>query len=72
MGQRRFQRFGDGGCDFGFDAKDVFELAIVTLGPKMFVGRGANELRVDVHLVASLLDAAFQNIRDTKLTRDLG
>ena len=66
----RLQRFGDGGRDFGFDAEDVFEFAIVTLCPQMFAGRGANELRVNVHLVASLLHTAFEDVCHRKLTRN--
>jgi len=58
-GQLRLQCFGHGGCHFPFNAEDVFDLAIITLSPEMLVRRCANELNVDVHLVASLLDAAF-------------
>jgi hypothetical protein len=38
----------------------------------MLVRGCANELNVDVDLVASLLDAAFQDVGDTKLTRNFG
>ena len=31
-----------------------------------------NELDVDAHLIGSFLDAAFQDVRDAKLLRDLG
>jgi len=67
----RLQCFGHGGCHFALNAEDVFEFAIITLSPKMFVGGRANQLHVDVHLVASLLDTAFEDVRDAKLMGDL-
>ena len=38
----------------------------------MRVARGMNQLHIDPHLVAWFLHAAFQNIGNAKLLRDLG
>src|SRR6266481_5024363 len=38
----------------------------------MRVGLCLNKLNVDVHAVACLLHAAFKNIRNTQVSRDLG
>src|SRR4029077_2383493 len=38
--------------------------------PKMFVGRSANKLSVNAHLVASLLHTAFEDVCHRKLTRN--
>src|SRR5262249_8498226 len=37
----------------------------------MFVRRGADKLRVDVHLIRSLLNTALENVGDTKLIGDV-
>ena len=37
----------------------------------MFVGRSANELSVNAHLVTSLLHTAFEDVCHPKLTRNL-
>src|SRR5207302_9039356 len=47
---------GDCARDFAFDSKNIIQFAIVTLGPKMFVGRGANQLDVDVNSVGDFLN----------------
>ena len=69
-GQRCLQSLRDRAGDFAFDAEDIFQLAIVALGPEVFIGRGLDQLHVDVHQLAGLLHAAFENIRDAELLRD--
>lgn len=67
-----FQRLSHRDRDVGLDAKNVLEFAVVTLGPEMLIGRRANELHIDVHLIGGLLHAALDNVCNPKLTSDTG
>ena len=66
-----FQRLSHRDRDVGLDAKNVLEFAVVTLDPEMLIGRRANELHIDVHLIGGLLHAALDNVCNPKLTSDI-
>ena len=70
-GEFRFKRSGNFLGDVTFDTKDVDHFAIVGIGPKMIVLECVDQLHRDAHLIASFLDAAFENIGDAELLRDL-
>src|ERR1051326_8645283 len=57
--------------NLAFDAKYVRQLAIIGVGPKMSISCRSYELDIDANLLAGLLDASFQYIRDAKLLGDL-
>src|ERR1051326_2462662 len=57
--------------NLAFDAKYVRQLAIIGVGPKMSISCRSYELDIDANLLAGLLDASFQDIRDAKLLGDL-
>ena len=61
------QRFRDFLCDIAFDRKNIVQLPIVTLRPKMRVVLGIDQLDMHSHPVAGFADAAFQNIRNAEL-----
>jgi len=64
--------FSDGFCDFALDGKNVSQLAIERVCPKVRVNRRFDQLHVDAHLISRTLYAAFENVRDPKLLGDLG
>ena len=66
------QRVGDAFRDLGFYTEDVGQLSVVTLRPQMRVVVGPDQLHVDVHPIACLLDTAFEHIGHAQLPRDLG
>ena len=68
----RLQSLGDRLCNFRFGRKDISQLAIVSLGPEMRVGQCIDELHIYANLVRCLLNAPLENVRNTKLFRDLG
>src|SRR5262249_23669603 len=51
-------------CDFALDGKDVFQVAIVFLGPDMRIGARIDQLGVDVKPGSSLTYAAFEYMGD--------
>ena len=59
----RLENGSNGASDFALDSEDIGELAIVTLGPEMFVGRGADQLHVHVHGIGDLLHTPFKDMR---------
>ncbi len=52
---------------FGFDRKDIIELAIVAAGPQVRVGACIDELHIHANLIGRPLQRAFQNSADVKL-----
>ena len=44
---------------------------VVSFRPKMRIVCGIDELDIDAHLIARLLDRAFEDIRDAELLGDL-
>ena len=57
--------------DFTLNAKRSFHVAIVGLRPKMGIGAGVDELRVDAQTIARPLHAAFQKMCDAEFLPDL-
>jgi len=53
------------------DGEDVLEFAIVALRPEMTVGLRIDQLQVDVHLLAGLLHAAFEDVGHSQLFADI-
>ena len=53
------------------DRKDVFELAVVVLGPSMAPRSSVDQLRRDADAVAASAHAAFQHIAYAQLAPDL-
>jgi hypothetical protein len=64
--QRGLQRGGHGPGDFLFDREDVFELAVVALGPQVRIGFCLDQLQVDQHLVADALHTPFEQRGDAE------
>jgi hypothetical protein len=50
---------GDCFCDFALNGEDVVQWTIVDLRPKVRVGAGIDELRIDSHFSSRALHAAF-------------
>ena len=69
-GEFGVELFRDRAGYFAFDAEDIVQLAIVTFGPNVFVGGGANELYVDVHGIGNFLHASLEHISHTQLPTD--
>jgi len=65
--QRGNDRFGN----LVLDRKDIGQFAVVAVGPDLIAGFGVDQLRIDPHPVSSLADAAFQDMRDVQLARNL-
>ena len=71
QGELQIQRRHDLLHDLILQGKDVFEWAIVALGPEMAAGGGVNQLRDNPHLIASLLHAAFQHVAHAQFFPDV-
>ena len=69
-GKLGVQLLGDGARHFTFDPEDVIQRAVVTFGPDMVVGGGADELHIDVHRVRHFLHASFENVCHAELPCD--
>ncbi len=69
-GKFEAELFGDGAGDFALHGKDVVELAVITFGPDVLVGGGADHLHIHVHGVGDFLHAAFDDIGDAELLTD--
>ena len=52
-------------------AKDVGEVAVVAVGPKMAAGRAVDQLSGDAHTVAGLAHAALEQELHAQLARRL-
>ena len=70
-GELRLQGVSDRFRDIALDRKNVREFAIVDFRPKMRVGQGIDQLHIDADLIARLLHAAFQDVQDAELFRDV-
>ena len=57
--------------DLVLDGKDILEIAIVALGPKVAAAPGIDELRRHPDALASSPDAAFRKIAHAELPADL-
>ncbi len=57
--------------DLVLQVENVFQRAVVAVGPQMRPGRGLDQLRRDAHPVARLAHASFQDIAHAELTPDL-
>src|SRR6516225_10025599 len=69
--QSRFQHFHDGFGDFVLNRKNVFQFAIVALGPQIVTVRGVDKLRSDPEPLAGAANASFEDSFDVELTSDL-
>src|SRR5262249_32328985 len=70
-GYFRLQRPRYSLCDLAFDDKDITQLSIIRLGPELRTGLGVNQVNIDPHLIACLLDATLDDVCYPKLLRDL-
>ena len=52
--------------DFVLDGENIFQLAVVALGPDMVPRQTVNQLRRDANAITKLLQGAFQNRFNTK------
>jgi hypothetical protein len=57
--------------DLVLEGEDVFEVAIVALGPEVKAGCGVDQLRVDPDPVRSASDAAFEDVTNAEVLGDL-
>src|SRR5207249_12208952 len=48
--------------NLGFYSENVSQFPVITLRPQMGVRVGSDQLHVDVHPIAGLLDASFEHI----------
>src|SRR6516164_5539759 len=69
--QLRLQRLRYSFGDLALDSKDVGQLSVVSVGPKMGIGLRVNQLHIDSHLIGYFLHATLKDVRDTELLRDL-
>ena len=67
----RLQLVGDRFRDFTLNRKDVGEIAIVSLRPKMRIVAGVDELRIHSHPTAGTLNTSFYHIGDAEFVCDL-
>ena len=65
------ERIGDRFGDLALDTEDIGELAVVSLGPKMGIGRCIDQLHCHAHLIGRSLNTTLENIQDTELFRDV-
>ena len=68
--QLRLQRLRDSFSDLGLDAKNVTQVPVIRLGPKLRAGLRVNQVNIDPHLIACLLDATLKDVRYAKLLCD--
>ena len=64
------QRFRYSFSDLGLNAKNVTQLPVIRLGPELRAGLHVNQVNVDPHLIACLLDATLKDVRYAKLLCD--
>ena len=57
--------------NLALDRENVGQFSIVCVRPKMRVGESINELHIHANLIVCFLHAAFENIRDAELLRNL-
>ena len=57
--------------NLALDRKNVREVAVIGLPPKVRVVPGIDQLRIHSHVIRDTLHAPFQYIRDAKLLGDL-
>ena len=69
-GQARLESIGDFRGNIRFDREDVDEFAVITLGPKVGVRYGIDQLHVHPCPVACPLHASLQDVCDPQLLRD--
>src|SRR5207302_2165875 len=62
---------GDGLCDFALNSKNIGQIAIIGLRPKMCIDASVDQLRVLAHFPAGTLNTSFEQIRDAELFPDL-
>ena len=70
-GDGGLKRPGDLGGELFLNGENVADLAIVSLGPDMLVGGGADELAGHAHLVAGPPHAALEQVGDAQFLGDL-
>ena len=58
-------------CHFVLDGENVFERAVITIGPDVMPVGGVDQLRVDADPVPGFPHAAFKHVTDTKLAPHL-
>ena len=66
----RLQSVGDFARDFAFDRKDISQLAIILIGPKMRIVPGVDELDIYSNLTFRFLNRALENSCDAELLRN--
>ena len=69
--QSRFQRLGNVLGDFGLNGKNVFQLAIVCLGPELLVGGRIDQLRYDAQPRGGAPHAPLDDVGRSELRADL-
>ena len=70
-GQRDAQSLGDAARDFFLNGENVFELAVVALGPDGMAGGGFHQLGGDAHPAARTADRTFEDVSCAELLADL-
>ena len=68
--QLRLQRLRDSFGDLGLDAENITQLSVIHFGPELRAGLHVNQMNVDPHLIACLLNATLKDVRYAKLLRD--
>jgi hypothetical protein len=58
-------------CDLILDGKNILQVAIIVLGPKMARALGIDQLRGDPDAVSSLANAPLQNVTDPEVASDV-
>ena len=73
LGRRKLglQLVGDGFGDFALNGEDIRKIAIVSLRPEMRIVARVDQLCVHPHAIGYALHAAFHQMRDPELLRDL-
>ena len=69
--QLRLKPVGDALCDLALDPKNIFQVAIVRLCPKTRVGVRVDQLNIDANLIGRFLNAAFKDVGNAELLRNL-
>src|SRR3954467_13320771 len=57
--------------DLVLKRKDILDVSVVALGPKMIAAFGADELRRDAYAVPGSPDAAFQDVSNSQVAPDM-
>ena len=71
-GEFRLQTVGDFFRDFAFDRKNIRQLTIIFVGPKMRIVLCIDQLNVDAHLIGRFLNGPFHNVGHAKSLRNFG